>query len=326
MKILIAVDGSHHSVAALSAVKRRTWLPGTQVLLLAVNPHKIEEDNATTIDQVFEEASSVLNEGNELVITRSVVDGNIRDCILAKAEAWHADLVVVGSRGHSLLENVLLGSVSQSVIDRAKCPVAVVREVQPSAFGNILVAVDDSESSAAAVEWLAMQPWANSQCTIALTSVVHDPQPELNMKSVTAASETLLSWEAERGLLYAALEYWGQFLKDRLPNATIHFGVIDGDAREVLINAAKNWPAECVVMGSTGRRGLMKLVCGSVSQNVASNATCSVEIVRGVPSEHFMRVHEIVEDLSKHNPLLIKPSKHEVETEVSTPHFYGGFH
>ena len=149
MKILIAVDGSHHSVAALSAINRRAWLPGTQVLLLAVNPLKIEEANATTIDQVFEEASSIFKEGNEFVITRSVVDGNIRDCILDAAEKWQADLVVVGSRGHSLLENVLLGSVSQSVIDRAKCPVAVVREVQSSAFGNILVAVDDSEAAAA---------------------------------------------------------------------------------------------------------------------------------------------------------------------------------
>jgi nucleotide-binding universal stress UspA family protein len=54
-------------------------------------------------------------------------DGDPGDAIAAAAEAEHADLVVVGTRGRSGAERMLLGSVSDHVVRHAECPVLVVR-------------------------------------------------------------------------------------------------------------------------------------------------------------------------------------------------------
>ena len=56
-----------------------------------------------------------------------VWDGDPGDSIAAAVEAEHADLVVVGTRGRSGAERMLLGSVSDHVVRHAECPVLVVR-------------------------------------------------------------------------------------------------------------------------------------------------------------------------------------------------------
>ena len=53
--------------------------------------------------------------------------GDVRESILDAAAKWDADLVVVGSHGHSGIQSVLLGSVAESVARRAKCSVEIVR-------------------------------------------------------------------------------------------------------------------------------------------------------------------------------------------------------
>jgi nucleotide-binding universal stress UspA family protein len=57
-----------------------------------------------------------------------VIEGEPREEILAMAEAWPADAIVVGSHGRKGLDRVLLGSVSDGVVRHAACSVMVVRE------------------------------------------------------------------------------------------------------------------------------------------------------------------------------------------------------
>lgn len=54
----------------------------------------------------------------------------------------------------------------------------------------------------------------------------------------------------------------------------------DADPRHAIVEAAREWPADLIVMGSHGRRGLDRLLLGSVAESVARHAPCSVEIVR----------------------------------------------
>jgi nucleotide-binding universal stress UspA family protein len=53
--------------------------------------------------------------------------GDIREGIIDAAEAWHADLIVVGSHGRSGIQRFLLGSVAESVARHAKCSVEIIR-------------------------------------------------------------------------------------------------------------------------------------------------------------------------------------------------------
>jgi nucleotide-binding universal stress UspA family protein len=59
--------------------------------------------------------------------------------------------------------------------------------------------------------------------------------------------------------------------------------VAKGDARSIILEDAKEWHADLIVLGSHGRKGLERFFLGSVSEAVARHAHCSVEIVR-IPS------------------------------------------
>jgi len=54
----------------------------------------------------------------------------------------------------------------------------------------------------------------------------------------------------------------------------------EGNPKSVIVDLAAKWPADLVVMGSHGRRGLERFLLGSVSEAVVRHATCSVQVVR----------------------------------------------
>jgi nucleotide-binding universal stress UspA family protein len=54
----------------------------------------------------------------------------------------------------------------------------------------------------------------------------------------------------------------------------------EGDAREAILDYAERWPADLIVVGSHGRKGLQRFLIGSVSETVARHARCSVAIIR----------------------------------------------
>jgi nucleotide-binding universal stress UspA family protein len=54
----------------------------------------------------------------------------------------------------------------------------------------------------------------------------------------------------------------------------------DADARHAIVDAARRWPADLIVIGSHGRRGLDRLLLGSVAESVVRHAPCSVDLVR----------------------------------------------
>jgi nucleotide-binding universal stress UspA family protein len=57
--------------------------------------------------------------------------------------------------------------------------------------------------------------------------------------------------------------------------------VLSGNPKEVILEEAKKWNADLIVVGSHGRRGVKRFLLGSVSEAVAMNAHCSVVVVRG---------------------------------------------
>ena len=146
MKILLAVDGSPFSDAALEEVGRRPWPHNSQILVVtafaapfAATPEvwalptsyydQIESSIRMRADSVMETAVAELTAalGPEVQVQGKCVTGSPQRVILDEAEKWKADLIVVGSHGYPAWERLLLGSVSQAVVSHAKCSVEVVR-------------------------------------------------------------------------------------------------------------------------------------------------------------------------------------------------------
>ena len=62
---------------------------------------------------------------------------------------------------------------------------------------------------------------------------------------------------------------------------TATVAALSGNPKEVILEEAKKWNADLIVVGSHGRRGIKRLLLGSVSEAVAMKAPCSVVVVRG---------------------------------------------
>ena len=111
MRILVATDGSPHSQPALDAVLSRPWPEGTIVRVLVAVPYPYL---FTTYEwYVAEQAlAATINEESKRH---------------AQSVADEADLIIMGSHGHTGLRKFLLGSVAQHVISHAPCSVEVAR-------------------------------------------------------------------------------------------------------------------------------------------------------------------------------------------------------
>lgn len=312
MKVLVALDGSRASDSALEVVLERAWPPGTQIRLTHVvcpaGPHAAPFDSVESAAEALNGlAHNCFAVFPHLKFDVTIEEGAVSDSLLATAAAWGSDLIVVGTNDRTGLDRLLLGSVSQSVLERAHCPVLIGRKSDTGTGqqegGNLLVAVDNSPASAAAVEWLMRQPWATGK-TIGLLSLVDRLPDSYAAHGIARASELLLTHQQEKLAAYGMLEQWSILLQEQLGVQRVPFGVAEGDAAEMILIAAGNWPAELVVMGSHSRSGLRKLVLGSVSQKVAVHAPCSVEVVRGQQSARYEEIRARVASQSRLAELL----------------------
>jgi nucleotide-binding universal stress UspA family protein len=149
MKILLAVDGSVCSDAAVEALARRPWPPESEVKVITaaeipmpvgmepwvVSPDYFEEMEKSvrkTAQVVLDSALAKLKtiEDKTLKISSEIIQGPPRQVIVDEAQDWGADLIVMGSRGLGAWDRLLLGSVSNAVVHHAKCSVEIVRKRQ----------------------------------------------------------------------------------------------------------------------------------------------------------------------------------------------------
>jgi nucleotide-binding universal stress UspA family protein len=144
MKILIAVDGSEFSEAAVREVVQSRPkdaqiqvmhviepLPAVEGWAYAVNWQQILQDQRKEAEGFVAEAAKALRDAG-FTVTTAIEEGIAKSIIVEVASQYHADLVVVGSHGRKGLARFLLGSVSEGVARHAPCSVLIVRK-RPSA-------------------------------------------------------------------------------------------------------------------------------------------------------------------------------------------------
>jgi nucleotide-binding universal stress UspA family protein len=147
MKVLLAVDESECSEAAVRALVTRFQPERTQVLVLhAVEwlkemPLSFEFGQGPTYAQdIVESRSNSFRSADQLVTriagqlrlagfqaTVSIPDADPRHAIIDAARDWHADLILMGSHGRRGLDRVFMGSVAEAVVRHAPCSVEVER-------------------------------------------------------------------------------------------------------------------------------------------------------------------------------------------------------
>jgi nucleotide-binding universal stress UspA family protein len=136
-RIVVGVDGSESSLAALRWAVRQAELTGAPLEIVSAwewpvsysgweTPEPPDYDPAGEARQQLDKAvSAVLTPGNAIEVRQSVIEGHAAPVLEALSET--ADLVVVGSHGHGELVGLLLGSVSEHCATHCHCPVVVIR-------------------------------------------------------------------------------------------------------------------------------------------------------------------------------------------------------
>jgi nucleotide-binding universal stress UspA family protein len=148
MKILIATDGSDFSKAAVEECCRVVAKPETASIQIVsavdliapvpAEPFMVSADYIHEMDALAHKQAERWIQQAEILIrqcfpnanldlTSKVANGSPDRVIIEEAARWGADLIVVGSHGYGFWERMMLGSVSQSVMQHAPCSVLVVR-------------------------------------------------------------------------------------------------------------------------------------------------------------------------------------------------------
>jgi nucleotide-binding universal stress UspA family protein len=174
-----------------------------------------------------------------------------------------------------------LGSVSQKVVSDASCSVCICRpRSQSGAAARLLVPVDGSAASQAAVRSVAKRAWRTGT-VVAVVNVIEPPLraglgglPPDDAAEIWRQHEARLNWlgtvtaDAQLQLASAGLA------------AERHS--LEGEPKSTLLEWAERWNAHCLFVGASGLHHAGTGTLGTVASALAVRAHCSVEIVRSV--------------------------------------------
>lgn len=277
--VVVGVDESAHSQPALrwaAAYGDRRELPVTAVMAWNfVKQHHLEEQADFDVLYDADNATRVLEEQ----VARTLGDRDRVQCVVVEDDAAHAllqagedaDLLVVGARGMGGFQGLLLGSVSRSVLHKATCPVALIRDDLDRSSRPVVVGVNGDDSSLRALRWAV--EYASVEGPAVQATYVWDWPP------LSAAG--LYGKVPERAELVADAD---RFLARQIAAAelgehdvVVEATTVEGRPAAGLLEAGTS--AAMIVVGARGHGPLARVVLGSVSDQVARHATCPVVVV-----------------------------------------------
>lgn len=311
MKILIAYDGSDQAEAALDDLRIAGLPDDVSATVISVAEvwlpppaSEVPESEYVTGDgriasivkkmrakgeKVLHEAETLAQHARERIckffphwqVKIEAVSGSASWEIIAKADTWRPDLIIMGSHGRSGIARFVLGSVSQRVLTEARCSVRIARgkvEVDPSP-PRLVVGYDGSRGADLAVEQIVKRFWP--QGTEVKIITVDDP---LVPTAIGRFVPPIANWvEAENITQRLLAEKLSEKAVRKLNNAglTVHVEILEGNPKTTLAEEANRWSADCIFMGAVGfSNKTERFLLGSISATVAERARCSVEVVR----------------------------------------------
>jgi nucleotide-binding universal stress UspA family protein len=181
LPILVAYDGSADAELALKWAAAESLRTGVPLRVLTVNPVLPPTwggmtgglGMAGTVDvpvsdssAILEQAGKTLSEAGVSSVTLEQATGHVVNELLRAAES--ASSLVVGSHGHGRTGEVLIGSVSQHLARHAPCPVVVVRPARNPEARRIVVGVDGSRYSLAALDYACRRAEDTDETVVAI--------------------------------------------------------------------------------------------------------------------------------------------------------------
>jgi nucleotide-binding universal stress UspA family protein len=213
----------------------------------------------------------------------SLVDATRRDvsagpAILNYAEDADVDLIAMGTHGRRGASRVLLGSVAEEVVRRARQPVLTVRGKEedgrtprPGAIGRLLVPVDFSDYSREALrharEWATLY---DAHVDV-LHVVEEDLHPAFYVGGVSSIYDVAPDLDEK---VRAKLKTFVQETLDTTEDVEAHVRV--GSAPSAIVDYVEENEVDLVSLSTHGRTGMKRFFLGSVAEKVVRHVSCPV--------------------------------------------------
>jgi nucleotide-binding universal stress UspA family protein len=297
MNVLIALDSSGSAQAALAATLARRWPDGTQFKVLTVLPAKTRgTDLSCRFDSARDHARALIElaireieaRNQDSIVVGQIDYGDPAKKIIEVAEAWPADLIMVGSHDRNPFERMFMGSVSRTVLKQARCAVFIARNImlwQPDLMpiNRILLAVNESPECRVAIDGVLNVPWpANSRFHVfSVAKPFYDACSGWEPGAI-ALINCLDSEAVVRRNLETYVRSVARQLQDKFGRDCVDSTVVEGEPVDLIPQIANAWGAHLVVVGSGAKTDFFARL-GSVSQAVATQAKCSVQVIRHDP-------------------------------------------
>jgi nucleotide-binding universal stress UspA family protein len=280
-RLLVGCDGSPESEAALDWAVHYAGETGGDVTAVSAWQWPTFQDAPITYGRWDPEESC------EQTLARlrakfPLPDGRMTTVVARGAPARvltdrssHADLLVVGTHGLGALSRLLLGSVSAYCATHSHCPVAVVRAGDSTGRRGVLVGLDNSASSAAALRW-AMDYAELLHQPLVVVHATEPPAPPI-------PSGYPVDFSYPRAAVHRQIRRWMRDVidkeladrgRDLASGITLH--VVDGNPAHVMVEQSSG--AVLTVCGRRGAGGFSRLVLGSVTAALAHHGHSTIVV------------------------------------------------
>ena len=205
--------------------------------------------------------------------------------ILERAASLPADLIVMGTHGTSGFEHLVLGSETEKVLRKARCPVLTVppraQATSRLPFRRVLCAMDFSDSSLAGLRF-AVSVAQESDATLTLLHVLEWPweEPPPPMIEELPFEQGFALSEFRRYSEESAKKRLESLVPDSIPASRIVTRLRNGKPYVQILHVAAEEHTDLIVIGVHGRNPLDLALFGSTTNQVVRRATCPVLTLR----------------------------------------------
>lgn len=296
MRVLLAYDGSPGAETAVALAAEIPWPVDSTVRVAIVRELHTSAVPAVMLspaglvdspelqqeiaDQVAAEMDGVVRRLSRprLEVEGAVLRGRPASVLIDEAASFGADVLIVGSRGRGPLASLVLGSVSQELAEFAGCPVLVARR---DTLSRVVLATDGSQDARRAEDAVAGWPiFAGADVRVVSVAEVarawHTGVAPTMVRAVEEAyaKDVEAATTAHEAIAIAAVE--------RLETAGVRatHAVHVADAAGGVVDEAREFGADLIVVGSRGLTGLSRILLGSVARNVLLATDASVLVVK----------------------------------------------
>lgn len=280
MKILLTVDGSDHSYEAVRSLKylsRAEELHIVHVLDLhspaypMMMPEVAQELYETVERNMHDDGTRLLDRIVSLLpldigpVTKHLVVGSPADQIVALAEQLKIGLILLGTRGLGPIKERLVGSVSHRVLTFGP-GVKLILPGPLKALRDILLPLQGTYDADHALTFLQQKPFRDPP-TITLFTVLPHTRPPWPVDAVLAE-------QMETHTLRKANDFLDELASKLKPYGyQTRITTMLGTPVDGILQEAKALHPDLILMGSRGRRGLTRMVLGSVSHALLHQGT-----------------------------------------------------